>query len=72
MECVLYPLHEGSFVIPRCLGVWENKPLGKMKKCEVLLEIPSIRGKVQIQKKKNLKEKKRQKLNSQKTGLRFK
>ena len=52
MECVLYPLHVGSFVIPRCLGVWENKPLGKMKKCEVLLEIPSIRGKVQMQKKK--------------------
>ena len=42
-----------------------------MKKCEVLLDIPSIRGKVQMQKKK-LKEKKRQKLNSQKTGLRFK
>ena len=47
-----YPLHEGSFVIPRRLGVWENKPLGKMKKCEVLLDIPSIRGKVQMQKKK--------------------
>ena len=31
-----------------------------MKKCEVLLDIPSIRGKVQMQKKKKkLKEKKR-------------